>query len=379
MKLFNTASGKTEPILDKTIGIYVCGITPYDTTHLGHAFTFISYDVLVRYLRYLGKAVTYVQNVTDIDDDVLRKSKELGVTWRELGDRETKKFVSDMNALNWQKPDHYVKATDSIPQMIEIIKKLIKRGYAYKSGDSVYFSIKTDLQFGKRLNKFKNVQEMLKVANERGNFANDPNKKDPLDFVLWQGFKEGEPFWQSSWGKGRPGWHIECSAMSSRYLGIPFTIHGGGTDLKFPHHEAELSQAKAFGDKFVKVWMHAATVYMDGEKMSKSLGNMVFASDLLKKYSPNAIRWYLISHQYRNDWEWKQTEMDEAAKEFLQFERKLKTNKKGSIFELKKEFAVAMNNDLDIPKALKLISKMAEVENAETKELARRVLGFIIK
>src|SRR3990167_7913251 len=244
-KIFNTQNGKAEPITDKKIGIYVCGITPYDTTHLGHAFTFISYDVLVRYLRYIGREVTYVQNVTDIDDDILKRAKEVGLSWRQLGDRETKKYLGDMEVLNWRRPDYYVRATDSVPQIIEIIKKLIAGGYAYEAGGSVYFEVKKDPQFGKRLDRFKSYAEMLALANERGNFADDPNKRDPLDFVLWQATKADEPIWNSPWGKGRPGWHIECSAMSSRYLDLPVTIHGGGADLRFPHHEGELSQAKA--------------------------------------------------------------------------------------------------------------------------------------
>lgn len=379
LKIFNTQSGKVESVADKKVGIYVCGITPYDTTHLGHAFTFISYDVLVRYLRYRGREVTYVQNVTDIDDDILKRAKEVGLSWRQLGDRETKKYLGDMEALNWRRPDYYVQATDSVPQIVKIVKELIAEGYAYVVGGSVYFEVKKDPQFGKRLNRFKNYAEMLALANERGNFANDPNKRDALDFVLWQAAKPGEPIWNSPWGKGRPGWHIECSAMSSRYLDLPVTIHGGGADLRFPHHEGELSQAKVFRGPFVKVWMHAAMVYMNGEKMSKSLGNMVFVADLLKKYSANTVRWYLLSHHYRRDWEWNETEFKRAVSDASRFESDSKSAKKSNAEELKKKFLAALDNDLDTPTALAILMQIKEVNRGIARELAREVLGFMIK
>ena len=237
MQLFNTQSGRIERFTprDGTVGLYVCGVTPYDTTHIGHAFTFLTFDILVRVMRHKGWDVTYVQNVTDIDDDILRKAKEVGLTWKQLGDRETARYLKDMRDLNWLEPDHYVRATDHIPEMLEITQALIDKGHAYESGGNVYFSVSSDPEFGK-LSHIPRDQ-MLPIANERGNTPDDPNKRDPLDFVLWQKSVEDEPSWDSPYGPGRPGWHVECSAMASRYLGPSIDIHGGGADLIFPHHE----------------------------------------------------------------------------------------------------------------------------------------------
>ena len=237
MRLFNTQSGLIEPFtaVDNKVGIYVCGVTPYDTTHIGHAFTFLTFDVLVRYLRTRGMDVTYVQNVTDIDDDILRKAKELDMDWIALGNREIAKLMADLRDLNAVDFDHYTRATEHVPLMVELIGALIEKGNAYESNGSVYFSVDSDPEFGKLSHIPRN--EMLPIANERGNTPNDPNKRDPLDFILWQAAAPGEPTWESPWGPGRPGWHIECSAMSTAYLGNTIDIHGGGGDLIFPHHE----------------------------------------------------------------------------------------------------------------------------------------------
>jgi L-cysteine:1D-myo-inositol 2-amino-2-deoxy-alpha-D-glucopyranoside ligase len=306
MRLFNTQSGTLEAIefQDEPLGLYVCGVTPYDTTHAGHAFTYLTFDILIRYLEYLGQSVNYVQNVTDIDDDILRKSKELGMVWNELGERETHRFLTDMDALRWRKPNHYVKATEHTPEMIAMIEPLIEQEMAYVSNGSVYFSVASDPEFGKL--SHLPIGEMLPIANERGNFPDDPNKRDPLDFILWQAAKPGEPTWDSPWGLGRPGWHIECSAMAARYLGPSFALHGGGSDLIFPHHECEIAQAEnATGvEPFVRHWVHVGMVGYQGEKMSKSLGNLVLVSNELKQYSPDAFRLYLFSHHYRQPWEY---------------------------------------------------------------------------
>ena len=215
MRLFNTQTGEVERFTarDNRVGIYVCGVTPYDTTHAGHAFTFLTFDILARYLRSQGLDVTYVQNVTDIDDDILRKARELGTTWDELGSSETAKYRKDMADLNALDPDHYIKATDHVAEMIAIIEPLIEKGFAYEKNGSVYFSVASDPEFGK-LSHIPRA-DMLPIANERGNTPNDPNKKDPLDFIMWQAASPGEPTWDSPWGPGRPGWHIECSAMAT--------------------------------------------------------------------------------------------------------------------------------------------------------------------
>jgi L-cysteine:1D-myo-inositol 2-amino-2-deoxy-alpha-D-glucopyranoside ligase len=316
MQLFNTQSGQLERFTprDGTVGLYVCGVTPYDTTHIGHAFTFLTFDILVRVMRHKGWDVTYVQNVTDIDDDILRKAKEVGLTWKQLGDRETARYLKDMRDLNWLEPDHYVRATDHIPEMLQIIETLIEKGYAYEHSGNVYFSVSSDPEFGKLSHIPR--EQMLPIANERGNTPDDPNKRDPLDFVLWQKSLDDEPSWDSPYGPGRPGWHVECSAMASRYLGPSIDIHGGGADLIFPHHESEVAQSEnAFSvEPFARTWVHVAMVGYNGEKMSKSLGNLVLVSDALKDYSADAIRLYLFSNHYRSSWIFEDAELERWAR-----------------------------------------------------------------
>lgn len=319
MRLFNTLSQKIEPFapVGDTVTLYVCGITPYDTTHLGHAFINVIYDSLVRYLRWRGMGVRYVQNVTDIDDDILRKSREQGVAWDELGKRETERYLSDLRALNVAMPDYYVAASNETAAMIDLITVLLEKGLAYTRDGWVYFSVKRDPDFGKLADAagYVGYENWLATANERGNFPDDPRKEDPLDFVLWQAQQPGEPAWPSPWGPGRPGWHIECSAMGVKYLGPRIDIHGGGADLVFPHHTCEIAQSEnATGERpFVRTWMHCAMVRMDGEKMSKSLGNLVLVRNLLPKYTPDAVRVLLLSHHYRDEWEYSVENMRASA------------------------------------------------------------------
>lgn len=372
MKIYNTYTQKLEPInLKEKIGIYVCGITPYDTTHLGHAFTFITYDSLIRYLRFRGADVTYVQNVTDIDDDILIRAHSLKKSWQTLGREETQKHLKNMDSLGALRPDYFPKATENITDMIKIIKKLLDKKLAYISGGSVYFEVKRDKKFGK-LSRF-GYPAMLEIANERGNFPLDKHKRDPLDFVLWQKKHEDEPFWKSPWGDGRPGWHIECSAMSMKYLGETATIHGGGSDLIFPHHEAEITQSENYtGKKFVKVWMHIAMVYYQGKKMSKSLGNMVFVSDLLKKYDGNTIKICLLMHHYRFPWEYNSLHIG-ACRETSTLFRNYVGKKHASKLQVLKEapeFFKWLNNDFQTDKALKFLQ-----ESIKKKKISREVLN----
>jgi L-cysteine:1D-myo-inositol 2-amino-2-deoxy-alpha-D-glucopyranoside ligase len=282
--------------------MYVCGVTPYDTTHLGHAFTYVCFDVLARYLEFLGYRTLTVENVTDIDDDILKRAAAVGMAWDALAKQETAKFLDDMQALNVRPPDHYPHATQEIDHMLPLISELLAKNYAYERSGSVYYEVRHDPDFGEI--GHMDYAEMLATANERGNFPDDPNKRDPLDFVLWQAARPGEPHWDSPWGPGRPGWHIECSTMSMHYLGPTVDIHSGGADLIFPHHACEIAQSEhASGvQPFVRYWFHVAMVRLGGEKMSKSLGNMLFVAELLKKYSANAIRLYLLSHHYREEW-----------------------------------------------------------------------------
>ena len=292
--------------------VYVCGITPYDTTHLGHAFTYTVFDVLIRYLEHKGFSVRYAQNVTDIDDDILRKGREAGEDWQALGNRWTVHFMQDLQNLNVRPPDFYPRATDVIPEIVAGVQQLIAAGVAYESTGSVFFHVDAWPAFGK-LSHLPH-DEMLPIANQRGNLPDDPRKRDPLDFVLWQAQQPGEPAWESPWGAGRPGWHIECSTMSTHFLETTVDIHGGGGDLIFPHHECEIAQVEPVtGQPFVRFWMHAAMVFHEGEKMSKSLGNLVMVRDLFKTYSPDAIRAYLSMHHYRQSWYYDEARLREAA------------------------------------------------------------------
>ncbi len=351
----------------RSVRIYVCGVTPYDTTHLGHAFTYVSFDTLIRYLEFLGYTVNYVQNVTDIDDDVLRKARELGMAWDELGKRETERYLNDMASLNVRRPNVYARATEEIPMMLEIISTLITRGYAYESSGSVYFSVKQDPEFGimARAIGLNDYHAMLTIANERGNFPNDSRKKDPLDFVLWQAQAPGEPAWSSPWGPGRPGWHIECSAMSMHYLGPQLDIHGGGADLAFPHHTCEIAQSEHFTEKapFSRFWMHTGMVFQEGEKMSKSLGNLTLVSDLLKDYSADAIRVVLLNHQYRYPWECFPADIEvaqEIVAHFQQVRSLVGDEVRGEDTMLRDRFKAAMDNDLNTPQAILLLRQAAE-------------------
>jgi cysteinyl-tRNA synthetase len=369
MKLFNTLTQSLEDFapIDNTVRIYVCGITPYDTTHLGHAFLYVSFDALIRYLSSRGHNVKYVQNVTDIDDDIIRKAREVGLAWDELGRRETARFLNDMDALNVRRPDVYAKATEQIPNIIEIVLALVEQGYAYVSEGCVFFSVKKDPEFGQMAHAIglRDYDAMLKIANERGNFPDDPRKRDPLDFVLWQAQAPGEPAWESPWGPGRPGWHIECSAMAIRYLGPQIDIHGGGADLAFPHHTCEIAQSEHFtGQKpFARFWLHAGMVHQDGEKMSKSLGNLTLVSDLLKDYSPDAIRVMLLSHHYRYPWECFPADLafaSELVEEFRQVRELVGDSSTGEDSLLYNRFTAAVENDLNTPEALMLLKQAAE-------------------
>jgi len=370
MKLFNTLTQSLEelvPLEDNTIRIYVCGVTPYDTTHLGHAFTYVSFDTLIRYLESRGYNVKYVQNVTDIDDDILRKAREVGMAWDELGRIETERYLRDMDALNVRRPDVYPHATLETPMMIEIIQTLLARGYAYENEGNVYFSVQRDPDFGimARAIGLNDYSAMLTIANERGNHPDDPRKKDPLDFVLWQAQAPGEPAWPSPWGPGRPGWHIECSAMSIHYLGPQLDIHGGGADLAFPHHTCEIAQSEHFTGKspFVRCWMHTGMVYQDGEKMSKSLGNLTLVSDLLKDYSADAIRVMLLNHHYRYPWECFPADLSVATETVGLFEQVraiVGEQVDGTDSLLHGRFVAAMENDLNTPQALLLLRQAAE-------------------
>jgi L-cysteine:1D-myo-inositol 2-amino-2-deoxy-alpha-D-glucopyranoside ligase len=401
MLLYNSLTRTKEnikPLSNNIYKIYVCGITPYDTTHLGHAFTYISFDVLIRYLRFKGFDILYTQNVTDIDDDMLKRAKLEGKDWKKLGEFWTKKFLSDMKILNVLPPTHYVKATESMDTIISIVQALEENGFAYEQKGNVYFRTNAFKQYGK-LSKL-NHHQMLQLLKERGGDPNDQLKEAPLDFLLWQKSKKTDPFWKSPWGKGRPGWHIECSSMIYDYLGEQIDIHGGGRDLIYPHHESEIAQSESFTYKrpFTKTWMHTAMLMHEGEKMSKSLGNLIMVSELLKTYSPNAIRYMLLSHHYRKPWEFDLDELVQAEDLFKEIKKittkKYHSPKNESLDQKEKkptsyltQFKQSMEDDLDTPMAMELIARMAKKINSthDTKHIETdlkvilEVTGFAIE
>lgn len=367
MKLYNTHSKELEEFTPQgdEVSIYVCGITPYDTTHLGHAFTYTSADILIRYLESKGYTVRYVQNVTDIDDDILRKAREVGEDWLAVGNRWTVHFIEDMQALNVRAPDFFPRATDAIPEIIAWVQKLLEAGVAYESGGSVYYDVNAWKDFGELCSIPR--EEMLPIANERGNHPDDPAKRDPLDFVLWQAKAPGEPAWESPWGGGRPGWHIECSTLSTKYLGETIDIHSGGADLCFPHHECEIAQVEPVTNQhpFVRYWVHTAMVYHDGDKMSKSLGNLVWVRELLKRFSPDSIRLYLGRHHYREEWSYSEKDLLNAEEDVKLIQNAL-SMKGGGGNSLGAdtawgEFVEAMEDDLDTPTAVRVIVELAIV------------------
>lgn len=387
VRLFNSLTGETDALeLGTSVGVYVCGITPYDAMHLGHAFTYTVFDVLVRLLRFLDYDVTYVQNITDVDDDILARARALGMDWKELGEREVDKFLEYSDALNILRPDHMPRATEHIPEITSLISVLLGRGIAYESNGNIYFEVKADRNFGARLLRQPYPQQ-LALANQRGNVPRDPRKRDPLDFVLWQSSGAGEPTWDSPLGKGRPGWHIECSAMSRHYLGDSFAIHGGGADLLFPHHECEIAQSmSAAGVLPARYWLHTAMVEQDGEKMSKSLGNMTFVSDLLSCYSASVIRVALLRQHYRQPWAVDMGCFDDAQK----LTERLQVAGSGE-FDTQEDEAPAscetvleaLLNDLDTPRAIDaLLSVMTSKDRQEqlgALAIAEKVLGLDLR
>jgi cysteinyl-tRNA synthetase len=365
--LYDTRTRRKERFVAERepVSIYVCGITPYDTTHLGHAFTYVFYDTLIRYLRYQGHQTLYVQNVTDVDDDIMRKSRELGMRWDQLADEQTRIFQQDMAALNILAPDVYPHASQEIDKILEINQNLVNSGYAYQSDGSLYFSVNRYARYGE-LSHLPRAG-MLPIANERGNNPNDPLKRDPLDFVLWQKSLPDEPAWESPWGPGRPGWHIECSAMSLHYLGDTVDIHGGGEDLVFPHHENEIAQSENFTGvhPFVRYWVHTAMVYMGGQKMSKSLGNLVMVRVLRQQYDPAAIRLALLSHIHTERWSYSEEEMVEAAKLLEVFRQAAEGEVESPPLPAGETedgglFLEAMDDDLDTPRAIGVLTEMAQ-------------------
>jgi L-cysteine:1D-myo-inositol 2-amino-2-deoxy-alpha-D-glucopyranoside ligase len=353
--------------------MYICGITPYDAAHLGHAATYVHFDVLVRYLRHLGVEVEHAQNVTDVDDDMLRVAGERGVDFLELAQRETAGFERDMADLGVTPPTLSPRATAFVPQMVEEVGALLAAGHGYERDGTVYFRVASDPDYGK-LSRL-GPREMVRLAAERGGHPEDPAKDDPLDFVLWQRSQPGEPWWESPWGRGRPGWHIECSTMARRLLGIdqPVDIHGGGSDLIFPHHESEIAQAECIPGApkpFVRHWVHTGTVYFEDEKMSKSLGNLVFARDLMARHGPDTVREFLLRHHYREDWTFRERDLEPVHGP---------REPQPGLPSTREAFFQALDHDLDTPRAIGILDRARASSDPDAEALladGRAILGL---
>lgn len=309
--LYNTMTQKKEELVpygQKTVKMYVCGPTVYDSAHLGHARAAVTFDVIERFLSHIGYGVTYVRNFTDIDDKIINRANETGVPAEEISERYIQEYREDMASIGIRKPTIEPKVTEHVPEIIDLIGRIIDNGYAYQSGNDVFFSVKKFKGYGK-LSK-RDPDDML--AGMRVDI--NEKKEDPLDFALWKGAKPGEPFWESPWGNGRPGWHIECSTMSMKYLGESFDIHGGGRDLIFPHHENEIAQSEAAtGKEFAKYWIHNGLIQINREKMSKSIGNILNVRDAVSMWDREAIRLFFLSHHYLNPADFSDTTMDESG------------------------------------------------------------------
>ncbi len=310
VKIYNTLSQNKEdliPLDGKTVRMYVCGPTVYSSAHIGHARAAITFDVIQRFLKRIDYKVNYTRNFTDVDDKIISKSKETGIPPEEIARIYTEEYKNDMLSLGVETPTHEPKVTEHIPEIIDLIETIIDKGYAYESGSDVFFSIKKFRGYGKLSRR--TPEDMLAWTRIDIN----EQKENPLDFALWKGAKLGEPWWESPWGKGRPGWHIECSAMSMKYLGKGFEIHGGGRDLIFPHHENEIAQSEAAaGEEFVKYWMHNGLIQINREKMSKSRGNIINIKDAISRWNKEAIRLFFLFHHYQNPADFSERAIDES-------------------------------------------------------------------
>ena len=365
MKIFNSLSGKKEdlsPAESGKISIYVCGMTVYDDCHIGHARTFLSFDMIVRYLRSKNIEVNYIRNITDVDDKILMRAEETKQDPSVLTNRYVERMTSDFNALGMISPDKEPRATENIQIILELIKKLIEGGYAYHEGKDVYFSVESFPNYGKLSNQ--KMDEILSGAR----IEIDKEKKNPADFVLWKRSDEGLA-WDSPWGKGRPGWHIECSAMSMDALGESFDIHAGGSDLKFPHHENEIAQSEsATGNKFAKYWMHTGPLRIDKKKMSKSLDNFLTIRDALKNYPYEVIRYFLLSSHYRSPVNYSETALEEAKAALDRLYtsiRDVDISDEGEVAKSShtEQFQQAMDDDFNVPEALAVLFDLAKAVN----------------
>ena len=359
MRIFDTAQGRVVPFdVGPTVRMYVCGITPYDSTHLGHANTYLTYDLLIRRLEDLGHTVEMVRNITDVDDSILPKARELGIDFLELAAHEMARFHSDLEALGTRPPVAEPRATESITAIIDLLERLLADGHAYTVDGTTWFDVTTAAEFGS-LSGYDDAT-MRQYSAERGGTPDDPRQRHPLDFVLWQRSLDDEPAWESPVGPGRPGWHIECSAMSWQHFGATLDLHGGGSDLIFPHHECERVQTShGYGSPLSRHWMHTGMVAYQGTKMSKSLGNLVFVSELLETNDPQAIRLALLGHHYRADWEWFDADIDDGQERFDRIREAVQTGTGPDPAPTLAAVRAALDDDLDAPTARDVLDRFA--------------------
>lgn len=389
--VYNTLNRKKEeflPLNPPVVRMYVCGVTVYDLCHIGHARSLVVFDVIYRYLRYRGFRVKYVRNFTDLDDKIIARALDEGVGFQEISERYIREFYADTDPLGLERPSVEPRATEHIPEMIEMVKVLLEKGHAYVADGDVYYAVESFPGYGKLSGR--STEEMMAGARVEP----DPRKRNPLDFALWKASKPGEPWWDSPWGKGRPGWHLECSVMSQKYLGETLDIHGGGQDLIFPHHENEIAQSEAAtGKPFALYWIHNGFVQIRGEKMSKSLGNIVTIKEILKRHHPEALRLFLLGRHYRSPVDYTPERLSEAERALerlygllLRAEESLKApggkrdwhRVRELLDGLMDRFREAMDDDFNTPRALAPLFELAREVNrvggTMPKDVAEQVL-----
>ncbi|AFK86007.1 MULTISPECIES: cysteine--tRNA ligase [Thermoanaerobacterium] len=399
MKIYNTLTRRKEefkPLNDNVVNMYVCGPTVYNFIHIGNARAFIVFDTVRRYLEYKGYKVNYVQNFTDIDDKLIKRSHEENTTVKELADRYIDEYFKDADSLGIKRATFHPRATENIEEIIEFVKKLIDKGFAYEKDGNVYYDTTKFKDYGKL--SHKNIDELKAGARIEVN----EDKKNPTDFVLWKAAKEGEPYWDSPWGKGRPGWHIECSTMSTKYLGKTLDIHAGGPDLIFPHHENEIAQSEAANDaEFAKYWMHIGYLNINNEKMSKSKNNFFTVRDVISQYDPEVLRFFMLMSHYRNPINYSQDLIEQAKGGFLRLsntvynlrhlldvaeDRQLRDEEKAykeKYEEYKRKFEEAMDDDFNTADAISVIFEMvrdinSNIDGNSPKELIKYILDVFL-
>ena len=384
LKIFSTDKRAIVEIPTKSIyQMYVCGITPYDATHLGHAATYLTFDIVHRYWKALGSQINYIQNITDIDDPLLERAKRDNVNWRDLAHSQIDLFRSDMEALRILPPTHYEGAVEAIPEVVKAIQSLDEKGATYLVDGDKYFEVHRDMHFGEESNL--DSSEMLTIFAERGGDPDRTGKRDPLDALLWLAHREGEPAWPSRFGDGRPGWHIECAAIALKFADHSgeyiLDIQGGGSDLIFPHHEMSASQVRILtGKPFAKAYVHAALIGLDGAKMSKSKGNLVFVSQLIKDgVNPMSIRWALLKRPFNQEYIWQRTETISADNELNNLRKKIYGNDVPPTDALISEIYSKISNNLDTLGAIEAINRWADSEGSggDAKSLESVIDGLL--